>query len=169
MKSVLHDKKHTDLVKLILLTLIKCLNFKVNCVKTEYPFNHYGDRGFIDVIAWRHDKKKSNLNKTIYIFEAKPILLDIGKTLRQIHSYDKYISSHIDYLFGSNFGKKRVVSILALNNNVDNWKIVNKYQPVFAVSNIKIIAFYSQSIPLYPGYNPKYLLIKQLQNNKLWN
>ncbi len=57
-------------------------------VGCEIMYNHYGDRGVIDVVLRKDyvDQKRS----TWLICEMKPRLYDIGETIRQVHRAEEY-------------------------------------------------------------------------------
>ena len=57
-------------------------------VGCEIMYNHYGDRGVIDVVLRKDsaDQKRS----TWLICEMKPRLYDIGEAIRQVHRAEEY-------------------------------------------------------------------------------
>jgi transcriptional regulator with XRE-family HTH domain len=68
------DRRHAALVDLVI-GLLRTSGWEV---QTEYSFNHYGDRGSVDVLAWR------SLSRTLLIIEVKSELRDVQATLRAL-------------------------------------------------------------------------------------
>ncbi|GAI96794.1 unnamed protein product, partial [marine sediment metagenome] len=76
------DIKHRFLVNEFIKFIINTgLNVDViyNCI-IEHEYNHYGQRGFIDLVV----EQEYDNNELLSIYEMKTILNDIGGLIRQI-------------------------------------------------------------------------------------
>lgn len=77
------DEEHKNMI----IGFIKNMNISdYNTFETEYKFNYYGDRGYIDLLTVSND-----VNEWIDIYEFKTAIIDVGDTIRQVKKYAKNI------------------------------------------------------------------------------
>lgn len=127
-------------------------------VEIEYPYNYYGDRGFIDVLAITKD--------TTSIYEIKPDLENLGEAIRQLRKAENilkklnYSGSHEETHY-TRFIDTRIDMILVTELNEENYlileasfKILDNLPHRFWVSFI-----YKDKIT----WAPAYLLSKKLK------
>lgn len=63
---------------------------KYKIFETEYKFNYYGDRGYIDLLVV-DEINDSGFSRWVNIYEFKTQILDVGDTIRQVKNYAKNI------------------------------------------------------------------------------
>ena len=77
------DEEHKNMIK----CFIECnYSSDYKLFETEYKFNYYGDRGYIDLLTV--DK---NDPPWVSIYEFKTGILDVGDTIRQVKKYAQNI------------------------------------------------------------------------------
>ena len=105
--------------------------------KIEYRFDHFGQRGIIDVIKW---VEWGDGITYIAIIEVKSEIVNISETISQIHNYYTYISSDNDSFFGK-FKEKKITTYLAINHTRRNVDLLKRFSDNFIHSDIHNIAF----------------------------
>jgi len=132
--EVLSDKRHRTLLNSLVVDLKTADKKYVQGTKyfIEHYYNHYGQRGFIDLLT------KSN-DSLINIFEVKPNLENLGEALRQLNRSEDVIKKHaIDEMdYWDNRILKKIVTYL----NKENYKIVLDSWSILNETSIGIIFF----------------------------
>ena len=81
--SDLHDRAHAILME----QYIEAMRPRFEKVGVEVPYEHYGNRGFIDVVLKRSGDDGREHWK---VCELKPRLTDLGETIRQVKQAQRY-------------------------------------------------------------------------------
>ena len=113
------------------------MNFEI-----EKPYNHYGSRGFIDILF-------TFGNFTTSICEVKPVLHNLGEALRQLRRAHEAILNHAikDYQINDMIYLRLVTKF-----SEDNIEIIRTSYPI--LKNIKGLI-----IDLYCEYNDEFYMI----------
>lgn len=82
------DKKHRLLMTRFIAT---CLP-KDTVIDTEVPYNHYGIRGFVDIVSTK-SFDKYNFHQ---LYELKTNLNDVGEAIRQVKKQEKWYKTGVD-------------------------------------------------------------------------
>jgi len=128
------DEQHAKLQNLFAKRVIYNANEQT---KVEYHFDHYGNKGSIDVIKWL----ETNSSKTdISIFELKLEIENVQETIHQIHRYRNYILSNSDLFFGRLLNKS-IETHLVIYNTWRNVDILKRFKNIFLKSEINYIDF----------------------------
>ena len=78
------DEKHRNLLNKYIKHTESLMIYgseKNTSIEVEYPYNYYGDRGFIDVLVIRN---LGDILNSIRICEVKPDLDNLGEAIRQL-------------------------------------------------------------------------------------
>ena len=141
---VINDKRHRELMtKYIEHTeQISKENFPDMRFEIEKPYNHYGSRGFIDILF-------TFGNYTTSICEVKPVLNNLGEALRQLRrAHEAILNNAIkDYPINDHIYLRLVTEF-----SEENVKIIRNSYPI--LKNVKELI-----IDLYCGYNNEFYLI----------
>lgn len=155
-KLSLKDERHAKLTLRLLeyeQKYRKTLKFKV-----EYAFNHYGNRGFIDLLGIQ--SSESGLDSGYFLYEVKPVLDDLGGTVRQIHKYINALQGTDDLDEDDWSEPISVLSVLVLEDIPENRDILKKYGKLLKLSEIN-------NILLFPlgdtNISPKIILVEKLE------
>lgn len=105
------DEKHASLVEEI-------INYKerfyeedeIISLKTEEHYNHYGDRGVIDIVL--KIQSSYGTETTLFLIEVKPEIVNLNRTIRQIKKMNKFYRP-------DHSGKKGVLWIEPTEKNLD--------------------------------------------------
>ncbi len=90
----------------------------------EVHYNHYGDRGVVDVLL-----KRSVSGRSLWwVCELKPFLQDIGEAVRQVHRAQTYLRKSRSDLFGEEDELKFGLVLLASDHN---WLAYRKHCDLF--------------------------------------
>lgn len=130
LSSNLRDKIHAQLIQILLDSKI------VNCFpkqEVEYYYQHYDNRGYIDLIAWDEEIP------LIIILEVKTSITDIGGTIRQVNKYEKYLTQFVDPNFQDKGCDYEVYSFLVVPADSANFEILKKNYSYIKKSKIKEI------------------------------
>lgn len=144
---VINDKRHRELMtKYIEHTeQISKENFSDMRFEIEKPYNHYGSRGFIDILF-------TFGNYTTSICEVKPVLNNLGEALRQLRrAHEAILNNAIkDYQINDHIYLRLVTEF-----SEENVKIIRNSYPI--LKNVKELI-----IDLYCGYNNEFYLITSI-------
>jgi len=118
-------------------------------IKTEEPFNVYGNRGFVDVLHYgkwtvpRRDELTDeqieilggkDLSKGVLsIYECKPRITNLNETLRQVRKYSEYMVQD----FTKRYPKRPVglcYTSLVLLNTKENCDMILKFEKTFVAT-----------------------------------
>ena len=110
--------------------------------EVEKPYNHYGSRGFIDILFTFGPYTTS-------ICEVKPVLNNLGEALRQLRrAHEAILNNAIkDYPINDHIYLRLVTEF-----SEENVKIIRNSYPI--LKNVKELI-----IDLYCGYNNEFYLI----------
>lgn len=84
------DERHANLMNKWLSMMERNTPKSVK-IETEYYFNYYGERGYIDIIDFHDFDLRNKRYSHINITEIKPIIDDVGNLIRQIKKYRETI------------------------------------------------------------------------------
>lgn len=94
------DYKHSKMISYFLKEKkeLDAQNKEKRKYQTEVHYNHYGTRGYIDVIE--QEKTKRNPNKFfLWIYEMKTTIDDLGQMIRQLKTAQEVIEKDPDVSF----------------------------------------------------------------------
>ena len=134
MQDGLLDRKHAILMREY---IENCEQNNFEIVSCETPYNHYGERGFIDLIL----RKSNNHSKICYwkLCEFKPMLFDLGETIRQIHRSKEYFFKDQKKLLNQGFSN--IIEFpLSLEANKTNLSVCLKYLELLRDINIEFFS-----------------------------
>jgi len=149
----LSDKVHAIMVEELLrdlsgtMEINKARGMDGDLIKTEEPFNVYGNRGFVDILhygKWPFDNERYGLNGeqialmggddlskgVLSIYECKPRITNLNETMRQITKYSEYMIQE----FRKRYSKKPVglsFTNLVLLNTKENCDMILKFENTF--------------------------------------
>ena len=95
-------------------------------VTTEYSFNHFGDRGSVDVLAWRPEER------ALLIVEAKSELRDLQATLRAIDVKKRVVP--LRFAAERGVRPRTVGVVLALPDISTERAVVGRHRATFAAA-----------------------------------
>lgn len=84
--GALDDEAHAGLVRSIVGWLRQVPGVRTFC---EVPYNYYGERGVIDIVALAPDSSFASPWRGVAC-EVKPVLRDLGATMRQVRKAESY-------------------------------------------------------------------------------
>jgi len=138
------DRRHRELMTRYIehTEQISKVNFPDMKFEVEKPYNHYGSRGFIDILF-------TFGNYTTSICEVKPVLNNLGEALRQLRRAHEAILNNAvtDYQINDHIYLRLVTEF-----NEENVMIIRNSYPI--LKNVKELI-----IDLYCGYNDEFYLI----------
>lgn len=102
-------------------------------VGCEVHFNHYGDRGVVDVLL----RKDVGGRWLWWVCELKPILLDVGEAVRQVHRAKTYLRQSRSDLFGEG---DRLEFLLVLEAGEHNWDVFRRHVDLFR--DVRVLFFH---------------------------
>jgi len=111
------DARHAHLQNLVV-AILESLGW---VVRLEFSFNHYGDRGSVDIIAW-HPRFRALL-----IIEIKPELLSVEETLRVLAMKLRLVPKLVGAELGWDVDLTRVASVLVLPANSQQRELVERH------------------------------------------
>jgi len=136
------DKKHRELMTRFIEYIEKIpLNNKDLLTEIEKPYNHYGFRGFIDVLF--------SGGVSTSICEVKPVLYNLGEALRQLRRAHNAILNNAIKDFKIN---DLIYLRLVTNFSEENIEIIRNSYSI--LKNVKGLI-----IDLYCEYNDEFYLI----------
>lgn len=126
------DSNHAQLVEFILnKPMFDDQSFK----ETEVPFSTERYTGYIDVLHWTFQ----NNFMIVGLFEIKPLIDDIGATLRQIKWYNHNILNNNVQKLGKL--SKRIITYLVVSNDERNHNCFINHQSTFQHSGLNFLLF----------------------------
>lgn len=125
LESAIYDGKHAALMQsFISVSLREGFEF-VGC---EVPYNHYGDRGVVDVVL---RKRKARRGGGVWqVCELKPVLADVGETIRQVHRAREYFQKARPDLFTGGM-EEEVHFLLVLEASEHNLTVLRNHADLF--------------------------------------
>jgi transcriptional regulator with XRE-family HTH domain len=116
------DARHSRLVGLVCAALVD----RGWSVEVEYTFNHYGDRGSVDVIAWRADRA------VLLVIEVKTRIVDVQDLLASMHKKRRVVP--LVWRSERKWGPAVVGSILVLPDATVHRSVVARHSTIFDLS-----------------------------------
>ena len=113
------DRSHASIVEFV----VKQLRELGWDVMVEYGFNHYGDRGSVDVLAWHA------MTRTLLIVEVKSILTDLQATFTSLATKVRVIPALVRREFGWNAAQ--VGRLLVMPGSTANRSVVANHAATF--------------------------------------
>lgn len=168
------DKEHSEFLKRFLQLEGKSLTYWNNTspkegypptevkLEVEYYFNHYGERGYMDIVVFNNRKyciKCDRVHNSIEFYEIKPRIFDIGDTIRQIKKY-YYVLEKVHSNYSHNYGC--LVLPYTLENLEHFYENNDIYENGFKNLNAFDVKFYrNQNISLNLRYDNTDIDIKE--------
>ncbi|MHA1687185.1 MAG: hypothetical protein ACTSYD_12405 [Candidatus Heimdallarchaeaceae archaeon] len=103
--------------------------------EAEVRFDDGRDKGYIDVLKWVFQDN----GMIIAAFEVKPIITDLGGTLRQIKRYSYILQNNKIPKLGPL--AKRIITYLVVSNDKRNYALLDTHQQTFKHSGINFLLF----------------------------
>ncbi len=126
LESAVFDERHAGLMQsFVAASLREGFEF-VGC---EAPYNHYGDRGVVDVVLRK--RRPGGGGGVWHVCELKPVLTDVGETIRQVHRAREFFQKARPDLFEGEIGPE-VRFLLVLEASEHNLAVVRNHADLFA-------------------------------------
>lgn len=152
-QTSLYDKKHALFMQQYIQTSRKN-KFEVVCC--EAPYCHYGQKGYVDLVLKKYDRP--NRLCLWKLCELKPLLLDIGQTIRQINRTREYFFKDKKELLDSAFSNE-IKYPLVVEANPHNLSVCLQYLSL--LKNIHI-EFFSADSNLAQQISNKFQIHKEI-------
>ncbi|MFB3789397.1 MAG: hypothetical protein ACE15F_23805 [bacterium] len=132
-ESLVRDQKHASFLSRFIQAKIKDGYHLAGC---EVPFNHFGDRGVIDVVLRCDDPL---VHKAVWwICEIKPALYDIGDTIRQVRRAEQYFCQARPDMNKPGW-ENEYRFVLVIDAQMENFQDMDKYRDLF--QGIEVVYF----------------------------
>lgn len=141
-----HDHNHRLLVEEWIKFSTKFFSMKYSdknkqSIELEYPYSHYGNRGFVDVFIVNRDVNSCS----IALCECKPSLMNFGEGIRQLRKAESVVFKG-GFSYPYERGAYKVFLILVTIFNDENYKILKTlYNTILHLPDNFYFALYFQS------------------------
>lgn len=114
-------------------------NELIKNIHSEYHYNYYGDRGFVDIIWFFNDWFVSRTGNIGEIFEIKTHLNNFGEGIRQLNKAAKCIPLTLGAITNKD---KTFIKTLIVLFNADNAKIIYTNRSILENNKICLIWYF---------------------------